>query len=79
MAQASLLVRRKFANSWSYKLRIRLRHRLLLVEIVINAQILKLLVNVELVLCKLVLLGKRAELVDRLLGTLHLLHPSERI
>ena len=79
MAQASLFVRRKLAHSWGYKLSIRLRHRLLLIEVIINAQILKLLVNVELILSKLILLGIRAELVDWLLGTLHLLHPAQRV
>lgn len=56
---------------------------LLLVEGVVYAQVLELLVYVELVLAELgrllLLLLEGAELVDWLLRTLHLLHPAQRV
>jgi len=76
VAETGLLVRREVGDSWRKELRRRLHLR---IELVVDRKVLKLLVEVVLALRELVLLRKGAELVNRRLRTLHLLHPSQTV
>jgi hypothetical protein len=76
VAETGLFVRREVGDSWCKELRRRLHLR---IELIVDRKVLKLLVEVVLALRELVLLRKGAELVNRRLRTLHLLHPSQAV